>query len=289
MSELTKRIADLSPEKHKQLLERLKKKSGNEQSLFIPKQPKDKNRFPLSFAQERLWYLEQLDPGTAVYNFPFTLVFEGRFNAPALEQALNEVIRRQEALRTSFTTLEGQPVQVIAEHISIKLPVIDLCSLSQEEADKETERLVSEIINTPFDLSQAPLFRVTLWRRHEARHALMLCMHHIITDGWSKDVFSKELTTLYAAFSTGKASPLRELEIQYSDFSVWQRQWLTGEVLENHLSYWKPRLANIPRILDLPTDRPRPAVQTFPGDYETFTLSPELAKSLQTLSHSSNM
>lgn len=289
MSELTKRIADLSPEKHKQLLERLKKKSGNEQSLFIPKQPKDKNRFPLSFAQERLWYLEQLDPGTAVYNFPFTLVFEGRFNAPALEQALNEVIRRQEALRTSFTTLEGQPVQVIAEHISIKLPVIDLCSLSQEEADKETERLVSEIINTPFDLSQAPLFRVTLWRRHEARHALMLCMHHIITDGWSKDVFSKELTTLYAAFSTGKASPLRELEIQYSDFSVWQRQWLTGEVLENHLSYWKPRLANIPRILDLPTDRPRPAVQTFPGDYETFTLSPELAKSLQALSHSSDM
>jgi len=285
MSELTKRIADLSPENHKQLLKRLKKKSGNDQSLFIPKQPRDMNQFPLSFAQERLWYLEQLDPGTAVYSFPFALIFHGRFNAPALEQALNEVIRRQDALRTSFTTQEGQPVQVIAEQISIKLPVIDLCHLSQEEADKETERLVAEIINTPFDLSKAPLIRATLWRRHEAKHVLMLCMHHIITDGWSKDVFSKELTTLYAAFSRGESSPLPELEIQYSDFTVWQRQWLTGEVLENHLSYWKPRLANIPRILDVPTDRPRPAFQTFPGDYETFTLSLELSKSLQALSN----
>ncbi len=284
MNDITQRITELPPEKRQLLIERLKKKHGVSPEQRIPRQPRESNVFPLSFAQERLWFLEQIEPGTSVYNFPFAFGLRGHLNVTALEQALNEIVKRHEVLRTTFATLEGQPVQIIAEDFNLTLPVADLSGLSEAENNKEIRRLIDTDAQTPFDLSKGPLWRATLIRRSDVSHALMICIHHSITDGWSKDVFHKELLALYNAFSSGQPSPLPELPIQYADYAIWQREWLQGDVLEHHLSYWKLQLAGAPPILELPTDRPRPTLQTFPGGYETFTLSSSVSEAVTALS-----
>jgi amino acid adenylation domain-containing protein/non-ribosomal peptide synthase protein (TIGR01720 family) len=237
----------------------------------------------LSYAQERLWFLDQLMPGNTFYNVDNALRVSFPYNIAALEWALNEIVRRHEALRTTFTTVDGQPVQVISPALSLSLPVIDLLGLPEPEREAEALRLATEEAQRPFDLAQGPLVRTTILRLGEADYVFLLTMHHIVSDGWSMKVFFSELIALYSAFCMGKPSPLPELPIQYADFAVWQREWLQGGVLEAQLAYWKQQLADLP-VLQLPTDRPRPVVQTFQGACLSMTLPERLTAALKALS-----
>ena len=241
--------------------------------------------FPMSFAQQRLWFLDQLEPGNSVYNIPAAMCLRGALNGAALEQSLNEIVRRHEALRTTFSVMEGQPVQVIAPGLALTLPVVDLGNLLETEREAEAQRLTIEEAQRPFDLAQGPLLRTTLLRLDKEEHILLLTMHHIVSDGWSMGVLFRELSALYEAFSAGKPSPLPELPIQYADFAVWQRQWLQGETLEAQLAYWKKQLDGVCPVLELPTDRPRPAVQTFRGARQSMVLSKSLTEAVKALSH----
>jgi len=239
---------------------------------------------PLSFAQQRVWFLEQLKPGNAFYNMPAAVCLKGQLNVAALEQSLNQIMTRHEALRTNFVTVNGQPVQAIASTLTLTLPVVDLLQLPETEREIETQRLATEEAQQPFDLAAEPLVRTKLLQLSDAEHVLLLTMHHIVSDGWSIGVFLRELAALYEAFCNNVPLVLPELPIQYADFAVWQRQWLQGEVLESQLAYWKQQLDDAPALLELPTDRVRPAVQTFRGAFQTFTISKELSDALMTLS-----
>jgi amino acid adenylation domain-containing protein len=236
--------------------------------------------FPTSFAQQRLWFLDQYEPNRSVYNIPSALRLKGSLDVAALERSLNEIVRRHESLRTTFTTADGEPVQVIAPSLNLTLSVVDL----RETAESEREGKVNEQARWFFDLSRGPLFRASLICLREDDHILILTMHHIVSDGWSMGVLYRELSVLYAAFSQGKPSPLVDLPIQYADFAVWQRDWLQGEVLERQLSYWKKQLKGIPAVLNLPTDHPRPAVQSYRGARQFVELSKELTEGLKALS-----
>jgi aspartate racemase len=239
---------------------------------------------PLSYAQERLWFLDQLEPGSPTYNVPAALQLEGALDAEALVGSLNEIVARHEALRTAFPSVDGQPVQRVATAMGLHVPVVDLSGLPESEREGRARRLAEEEARRPFDLARGPLLRAKLLRLDEEKHLLLLTMHHIVSDGWSAGILSRELATLYEAFSSGQPSPLRELPIQYSDFAIWQREWLQGEVLEAQLSYWRQQLAGAPALLELPTDRPRPAVQTYRGGWESVRLPLPLSDSLRTLS-----
>jgi amino acid adenylation domain-containing protein len=238
----------------------------------------------LSFAQERLWFLDQLEGPSATYNIAAGLKLSGPLEVGALERSLKELVRRHEVLRTTFPTVEGVAVQVIAAEPGVSLPVVDLQGLSAEAQTVELGRLAAEEAGRPFDLARGPLLRVCLLRLGEAEHGLLLTLHHIVADGWSMGVFVREVSALYQAFSTGRPSPLAALPIQYADFAAWQREWLQGEVLNAQLGYWKKQLAGAPALLDLPTDRPRPAVQTFRGGVQYIQISPELTNELKVLS-----
>ncbi|HVI71956.1 MAG TPA: condensation domain-containing protein, partial [Pyrinomonadaceae bacterium] len=240
---------------------------------------------PLSFAQQRLWFLDQLNPHSAVYNVPMAVRLHGPMEIRALEQALSEIFRRHEVIRTVFTVTAEQPVQVIKPVTQVEIPVTDLTNLDQAEREAEVLRLVDEEAKRPMDLANGPLLRFSLLRLGATEHVALLTMHHIISDGWSMGVIQNELATLYEAFSTNeKESPLAELPIQYADYAVWQRQWLAGEVLEAELQYWKTKLAGAPAVLELPTDRLRPAIQSYRGAMETLRLSAELSAQLKQLS-----
>ncbi|MBN1203856.1 MAG: amino acid adenylation domain-containing protein [Myxococcaceae bacterium] len=238
--------------------------------------------FPASFAQRRLWFLDQFEPGNAFYNIPAALRLPGMLNAQVLEHSLNEIVRRHEALRTTFASVDGKPVQVLAASKHLPLPVIDLRAVANREA--EASRLAMEEAQRPFDLHRGPLIRSTLLRLADTDHVLLLTLHHIVADGWSMSVLFRELSALYEAFSAGRASPLPELPIQYADFSQWQLDLLQGETLQEHLTYWRQHLQDAPRLLSLPTDRPRPPVQVFRGATQLFSVPPSIAESLKTLS-----
>jgi amino acid adenylation domain-containing protein len=240
--------------------------------------------FPLSFAQQRLWFLDQLQPNNPFYNEPTVVRLTGVLNRAALQQSLNEIVRRHEALRTTFALAGEQPMQFVAPTLMLDIPVVDLRSLPPDAQEREIRRLATEEIRLPFDLTQGPLVRVTLLQLDDTVHVVFLTMHHIISDGWSMGVFIRELTALYQAFSHGNPSPLPDLPIQYADFAVWQRQWLQGDVLNAHLSYWTQQLGGTVPLLQLPTDRPRPRVQSFNGATQSFCLSPSLTDALQALS-----
>ncbi|BAZ48975.1 McnE protein [Nostoc sp. NIES-4103] len=239
---------------------------------------------PLSFAQQRLWFIDQLEPGGYTYNIPFAYHLTGQLNITALEQSLNEIVRRHEALRTNFPSENGQPKQVITQDVILTLPVIDLRDYPETEREIQAQRITQSFSQQPFDLATDLLLRVQLLWLKETEYLLLVNMHHIVSDGWSRDVWFQELTALYWAFSTNKPSRLPELPIQYADFAVWQRQWLQGEVLESQLSYWKQQLSGTLPILQLPTDYQRPPVQTYKGAYQSLELSPELTKALKVLS-----
>ncbi|MEH1767283.1 MAG: amino acid adenylation domain-containing protein [Nostoc sp.] len=284
MSDLVKDIANLSIEKRELLLQRLRQKKENTSRTKITSQSRDSNIFPLSFAQQRLWFLEQLEPGNPFYNQPATVRLTGALNLTVLEQSFNEIIRRHEALRTTFTVVEGQPVQVIAPTLALKLPVVDLQKLPHADREKEVVRVATKEAQVPFNLVEGPLLRCTLLRLDEVEYVLLFTMHHIISDGWSKGILIREMAALYEAFSTGQLSPLPELPIQYADFAAWQRKWLQGDVLKSQISYWQKQLEDAPAILELSTDHPRPAVQTFRGATYSFQLSVELLQALKKLS-----
>ncbi|MGH8490749.1 MAG: condensation domain-containing protein, partial [Gammaproteobacteria bacterium] len=238
----------------------------------------------LSFAQERLWFLDQLEGPSATYNIPVALRLRGPLAVRALEQSLGEMVGRHEVLRTTFPTIGGRVGQVIAPAGGVLLPVVDLQGLSEEAQTVELGRLAAEEARRPFDLACGPLLRVCLLKLGEEAHGLLLTLHHIISDGWSMEVFIRELLALYRAFSTGAPSPLGPLPLQYADFAEWQRRWLTGEVLEGQLAYWREQLAGAPSLLELPTDHPRPPVQSFRGATEAFGLDKELTHGLKALS-----
>jgi amino acid adenylation domain-containing protein len=245
--------------------------------------PRD-GELPMSFAQQRLWFLHQSAPDSAAYSSSTAVHLQGALNVAALEQSINEIVRRHEALRTSFAVLNGQPIQVIAPTLSLSLSVVDLRELQLLEREQKVQRLANQEAQQPFDLMQGPLMRVTLLRLGNEEHILLLTMHHIISDGWSAGVFIREIAALYDAFCKGQPSPLPELLIQYADFAVWQRQWLQGKTLETQLAYWKQQLGPTPPILNLPTDRPHSSVQTDQGAKQFFALSQTLTEGLKTLS-----
>ncbi len=249
-----------------------------------PRRLSRKWRLPLSFAQQRLWFLDQYEPGSSVYNVPSAQRLRGPLDIGALEHSLGEIVGRHEALRTTFSVVEGEPVQVIAPAASISLPVSDLSHFADSEREEEAQRLATAEARRPFDLSQGPLFRATLIRLDEDDHILLCSMHHIVSDGWSIGVLYRELSVLYQAFSQGHPSPLAGLPIQYADYAVWQREWLKGDELDRQLSYWKKQLEGAPAVLNLPTDRPRPAVQSHRGARQSITLSKELSEKLKGLS-----
>ncbi|HEY0097576.1 MAG TPA: condensation domain-containing protein, partial [Pyrinomonadaceae bacterium] len=239
----------------------------------------------LSFAQQRLWFLNQLEPDSVAYNIPAALRLEGVLDISALERSLSEIVRRHEALRTTFvTTKDGEPIQIIQTAHAVELPLFDLSQLEPAEREKRAQQLVAREAALPFDLARGPLLRAGLIRLAAEEHIALLTMHHIISDGWSLGVLVKEVSVLYEAYSTGKESTLAELPIQYADYAAWQREWLQGEVLEEQLSYWRRQLRDAPSVLELPTDRPRPRVQSYRGAQEMFQLSGELSKELKALS-----
>ncbi|MTJ10019.1 non-ribosomal peptide synthetase, partial [Anabaena sp. UHCC 0204] len=239
---------------------------------------------PLSFAQQRLWFLDQFEPGSPSYNLPRSIRLQGKLNINALSSSLNEIMRRHEILRTSFTISDGQPIQVISPSVNLKLPIVDLQNIPQKQRETELYRLANEEAQTGFDLTQAPLLRAKLLQLDVEDYVILLTLHHIISDGWSTDILIKEVAALYTAFCAGKPSPLPQLPIQYADFAVWQRQWLEGEGLKNQLAYWQQQLSGELPILQLPNDRPRPSVQTYAGNTLSFVLPASLSAGLKNLS-----
>ncbi|HEY6802288.1 MAG TPA: amino acid adenylation domain-containing protein [Pyrinomonadaceae bacterium] len=238
---------------------------------------------PLSFAQQRLWFLDQFQPGLGVYNIPAAVRLRGQLNPDALEQSLNAIVSRHEALRTTFALVGDQPEQSIAPSLTIKLTTHDLQALPEELRAKELERLMLAKSRRPFDLSAGPLLRAALLQLRPDEHVLIVTIHHIVADGWSIGILVRELSALYDAFTAGTTPVLVELPVQYADFALWQRELLQGDLLATQLDYWTEKLGGELPILELPADRPRPPVQSFAGARETFALEPELSRELNRL------
>ncbi len=283
MSTLSSQIASLSPEQLAKLAYELKaSKARKTKAPEIPRRsPEDP--CPLSFAQQRLWFIAQLEPDDPSYNCIEALRMTGKLNVRLLEQTFNEVIRRHEALRTTFRLIAGEPVQIVSPETKLTPSFIDLRALPASERERQVSELSSKERQRPFDLAHGPLLRVVILQISEHEHAVVFTTHHIVSDGWSRDVLVREIIDLYLAFSEGRQSPLAELPLQYGDFAVWQRQTLSGPVLEKHLDYWRQNLTGAPQVLALPTDHQRPAVLTRHGFYEAITLSPELSHALRAL------
>ncbi|MCY1022330.1 non-ribosomal peptide synthetase [Pyxidicoccus sp. MSG2] len=250
--------------------------------------PRD-GELPLSFSQQRLWFIAQLDAGGFSYNVPFVFRLEGRLDVVALEQGLRELTRRHEVLRTTFVQVEGRPVQRIAPEPVLRLAVEDVAALPDDARQATLARRAREEAQRPFDLAVGPLVRATLLRAAEGEHVLLLVMHHIVCDGWSLGVLLRELKALYTAALAGEAPSLAPLPVQYADFARWQRDWLRGEVLDAQLSWWKGQLAGAPSLLELPTDRPRPPVQGFKGALMQVPLPEALSDSIRELCRSEDV
>lgn len=252
----------------------------------LPLQPIPRSEaLSLSFAQQRLWFFDQLEPESSAYNIAVALHLQGCLNQEALAQSLNEIVQRHEALRTVFRSTEELPTQVIVDELTLPLPLIDLSQFSGVEQAEMVQRLVDDKAKQPFDLTQPPLVRLSLVQVSQDEHILLLVVHHIICDGWSMGILVKELIALYVAYSGGQSSsPLPHLPIQYADTAYWQRQWLQGERLQQQLGYWQQQLADMPPLLNLPTDRPRPTHPTSQGARLTFELPQSLLVGLKRLS-----
>jgi amino acid adenylation domain-containing protein len=285
-AELAARRGALSVLK-RQELERLLNKGVDEcsPSSVIPTRSAEQPA-PLSFAQERLWFLDQLEPESTAYNICIPLRITGRLNLAALDQTINDVVRRHESLRTVFEAVDGRPVQVITAAKNSERLVVDLVALAQSRRDDVVRRLVQEGYRRPFDLAHGPLLQTALVRLASDEHVLLVLLHHIIFDEWSMEILIREFREIYQALDQGEPSPLPDLPIQYADFAQWHRQWLRGEVLEEELSYWRKQLAGSPPMLNLPIDRPRPSVMTYAGDTLPMVISAELTEKLKGLARS---
>ncbi|MDZ8224979.1 non-ribosomal peptide synthetase [Nostoc sp. ChiVER01] len=271
-------------QEHKaEIIEFLKATNRTHNHSFRPLVPISRSaNLSLSFAQQRLWFLDQLIPNNPFYNIPVALHLTGSLNKVALEQTFNEIVRRHEALRTNFVIQSGQPVQIINPTLIITLPIIDLRQLPQAEREIQARQFTNQEAQRPFNLSTDSLLQVKLLWLDETEYILLLNMHHIVSDGWSIGVLIQEIAALYTAFTSNQPSPLPKLTIQYADFAYWQRQWLQGEVLEKQLAYWQKQLNGI-SILNLPTDRPKLAIQTYQGARQPLQLSKSLSEALLAL------
>ena len=240
---------------------------------------------PLSFAQQRLWFLDQLEGSTPIYNMPSGLRLEGRLDVEALKRSFSEIVRRHEILRTRFPSRDGEPRQDIARRWQLELPIVDLSGLPRPVREAAMDEIRVREAARPFDLARDRPLRVTLIRLAQRCHVVAATLHHIAFDGWSNAVFVRELSAIYAALRQGRPSPLSSPELQYADFALWQREILSGPALERQIAFWRRRLAGAPVCLDLPTDRPRPRVQSFEGRSVPFRLDAELAARLEKLGH----
>jgi Condensation domain len=284
MEDNSKYLEGLSPKKRALFELLLKEKKGHmSRPLKIPRR-RPASSYPLSFTQQRLWILDQLASDRASYNIYFVAHLEGRLNLSALEKSFNEIIRRHEILRTTFRMMDGQPAQVIAPSASLPLERRDLSHLCEPDRQRLTQLYIDEQVHQPFDLSEGPVIRVTLFKNGEEGHVIIIVVHHIVFDGWSIDVFIRELTSLYEAFSVGRPSPLAELPIQFADFAIWQREWLRGHLLEEQLAYWKRELKGADQELELPIDHEPQHERTSSGAFSPFLLGPELSGALKDLS-----
>ncbi len=286
MRDVSARIADLSAEKRALLATRLKE-GGGPRFFRIPPRPKGRP-VPLSFAQERLWFMVQMDPAGPSYNEMTAFHMHGALDIDALRRSLDEILRRHESLRTAFIVQEGRPAQVIAPACDLVLSTIDLGDVPPASWQEQIEQIAQREVTRPFDLAAPPLIRPIVLRLAPHEHVLLLVAHHIAADAWSITVLARELSAIYPALSMGKPSPLAELPIQYADFAVWQRETLQRERLMEHLSYWKEELENAPHLLQLPLDRARPVTQGFRGRTVSFHLGREETNALQRLGRSDN-
>ncbi|MBW4617798.1 MAG: amino acid adenylation domain-containing protein [Cyanosarcina radialis HA8281-LM2] len=280
-AEILTRRSQLSPTKQALLAQRLQGKIAPTPETIPPRS--HTQNIPLSFAQQRLWFLHEFDPDNAFYNEPIAVKLQGSVNITALEQSLDRIVSRHQALRTNFSTVDGQPIQIIRPSLTILVAVTNLQELSASEQQNAIAQIVISETHQPFDLTEDPLLRVRLLQLNETENVLLLVAHHIVFDGWSLGVLVRELAEFYKSFSRNIPLSLPELPIQYADFAIWQRQWLQGEVFDRQLAYWQEQLQDLP-ILELPTDKPRSPVQNFCGAKYFFNLSLELSESLKNLS-----
>ena len=236
---------------------------------------------PLSFVQQRLWFIQQLEPDSIAYNIPLTLRLSGRLDLATLEKSLNEILRRHEILRTTFKSIDSEPVQFISPPSLVRLEVVDLSQFDEVAKSSEVARYRQHEVESCFDMVQGPLWRTRVLRLDEQQHIVLFTMHHAISDGWSMIVLIQEMAEIYQAFLAGRPSPLPELPVQYADYAVWQREWLQGDVLAGQVEYWRRRLAGAPPRLELPTDRPHTQNRTTAGALHEFTFAPEVAARLE--------
>jgi amino acid adenylation domain-containing protein len=287
MSDVSERVAALSPKERAALAMRLRRKAqrtDEEASETLIRRRAESGPAPLSFAQQRLWFIEQAEAGQSTYNLPVAYELTGTLDVDTLRRSLNEIVRRHDVLRTAFEMHGGEPSQVVAPTLEIELPFVDLTRYEGQQQWDELQRRADLAAQQPFDLERAPLLRATLLKLSDAEHYLVIVLHHIVADGWSLGVLMNELSTLYSAFSEGKSSPLAELPVQYADFAAWQRQLLGSEAVQRQLAYWKNKLDGAPSVLRLPTDRPRPAVQTHAGGHQYAELTGRLTEELKEFS-----
>ncbi|HEU0052520.1 MAG TPA: condensation domain-containing protein, partial [Longimicrobium sp.] len=265
MTDLLTKLGGLSPEKRKLLELRLKEAQARKAQAPGPRARAAGEPAPLSFPQQRLWFLDRLSPGTAAYNIPAPIRLRGPLRPAVVERALDALRERHESLRTTFAVRDDEPVQVVHPLVPVPLPVDDLSALSAAARETEVRRIVDGDAHTGFDLERGPLFRARLVRLGDEEHVLALNFHHSISDAWSLGVFSRELERLYDAFLRGEPSPLEPLPLQYADFAHWQREHLSPATVERHLSFWRRVLEGAPPALELPEFRPRPATPSGHG------------------------
>ncbi|HEX3586561.1 MAG TPA: condensation domain-containing protein, partial [Candidatus Angelobacter sp.] len=260
-------------EEERELLRLLLEKEGLGSQDWEIASVETRGRLPLSWAQKRLWFLDRLQPGSGFYNVVLACELHGNLNVSALERSLAEIIRRHGALRTRFVAEDGEPAQKVEESIEFRLQLLDL---SNQEPAEDRRRQMQEIVTQeaakPFDLGNAPLLRGVLVRLGEREHILELSIHHIVVDEWSMGVLQQEMALLYAAYVQGEESPLKAMPLQYAEYTLWQAEWLQGEVFARQMEYWTKQLAGMPELLELPTDKPRPAVPQHRGSTEAVTI-----------------
>ena len=267
-----RRVTDLPPQQRAALEQLLLSRAGQKDLRSGIPRRQAVGPCPASFTQQRLWFIGQLEPGTGVYNVPDGCRLGGALDVKALKAALAAIVERHEALRTTFASADGTPMQVVGPPRPVEVRMLDVSTEPEARREDSARRLLSEEAGRPFDLGRDLMMRAALVRLAENDHVLLIVLHHVATDGWSSQVLRRELSELYSAFASGRQPNLPELPLQYADFSCWQDEQLQGAVLEDHLAYWRKRLAGAP-LLELPTDRPRPPAQTHRGAQEPVALS----------------
>jgi amino acid adenylation domain-containing protein len=283
VSDLDRRLVGLSPEKRAALEKLLRRQGLAAPMLPMVRRERRGEPLPLSFGQQRLWFLDRLEPGSPVYNVHAGLRIAPGIGPDVVRRAIGEIVRRHEVLRTTFAEVDGRPMAVVAPALAIPLAVVDLTRIPSAEREQAFAALAHDASHRPFDLQRGPLLRTELVHVGDEPDVLLVTMHHIVTDGWSMDIFKAELAVLCRAFGAGHPSPLPPLTIQYTDFAAWQLDWLQGAVLEEQLAYWKRKLVGAPAMLDLPTDHPRPPLPSPDGAFQAMTLAPAASERLKAL------